>query len=315
MRPEASLLAVRLAAGYPAAPAVLRDVRFRIAPGEILGLVGQSGSGKSTLALAILALLRLKGGTARGEVLFRGRNLLELPEAAMRRIRGREIGLVFQSPCSALNPVLRIGTQLAEAWRAHGDARGRAAEEHLLATLAGVTLPADRAFLRRYPRELSVGQAQRVLIGLAILHRPSLLIADEATSALDAITQREVLALVARLSRERGMAVLYISHDLLSVASLCGRVAILHEGEVVESGPVRAIFEHPAHPYTRRLVAALPAAPAGLFRAGQIVIRSATTPLTREPAAEPDAPHAAATGVSAGGAWPSPCLTAPGGTR
>jgi ABC-type dipeptide/oligopeptide/nickel transport system ATPase component len=257
------MLTVRLSAGYPGRPQVLRDAALEIAPGEIVGLVGESGSGKSTVALAILGLLRFKGGTATGEVRLDGRNLLELPEKAMRRVRGRDIGLVLQSPLASLNPAMRIGDQIHESWRAHReDYRQPFIRRDAIELLEKVSLKADDAFLRRYPRELSVGQAQRVLIAMALVHRPRLLIADEPTSALDAITQSEILQLFARLSREMAMSILFISHDLLSVASLCQRVAILSQGKVVESGPTAAIFQAPQDPYTRALIAALPRLPA-----------------------------------------------------
>jgi ABC-type dipeptide/oligopeptide/nickel transport system ATPase component len=240
---------------------VLRRVTLQIEPGEVLGLVGQSGSGKSTLVLAILQLLGLKGGVARGEVGFPGRNLMRLGERQMRAVRGREIGLVLQSPLSALNPALRIGTQLSEAWRAHARRSGDGYQTRLRRLLESASLPADESFLRRYPTQLSVGQAQRVLITMAILHRPALLLADEPTSALDVITQSEILQLFARLNRELHMSILYISHDLLSIASLCHRIAILHEGEIVECGTTGQIFHNPMHPYTRRLISALPRNP------------------------------------------------------
>lgn len=251
------LLSVRLSADYPGKPGVLRSVEFQLEPGEILGLVGQSGSGKSTLALAILRLLGFKGGAASGQVLLEGRNLMALTERQMRQVRGRQIGLVLQSPLSALNPNLRIGAQLTEAWRAHANGdRLRVSQ-----SLESVSLPCADSFLRHYPGQLSVGQAQRVLIAMAVLHHPALLIADEPTSALDAITQSEILQLFARLNRELRMAILYISHDLLSIASLCHRLAILHNGEIVESGGAEQVFRHPAHPYAQQLIAALPKNP------------------------------------------------------
>src|SRR5438445_13891009 len=255
------LLSLRLSADYPNKPNVLRDVSFEMYPGEILGLVGQSGSGKSTLALAILRLLHLRRGGQRGEIWFQGRSLMSLSEREMRALRGRELGLVLQSPLSALNPALRIGTQLEEAWRAHADGSRDAVRSAILETLSSVSLPAEAALLRRYPSQLSVGQAQRVIIAMAILHRPALLIADEPTSALDSITQAEILSLFARLNRELDMAILYISHDLLSVAALCHRIAILHEGQFVECGSPTLIFGSPQHEYTRRLIAALPNEP------------------------------------------------------
>jgi ABC-type glutathione transport system ATPase component len=264
------LLSVNLSVDYPGKPGVLRDVSLEVQRGEILGLVGQSGSGKSTLAIAILRLLDLNGGIARGSVFFNsgefaGRDLMHLNERELRRIRGKEIGLVLQSPMTALNPALRIGTQLEEAWRCHGGTpaswKSRAME-----ALEAVSLPPDVPFLRKFPRQLSVGLAQRVLIAMAILHRPSLLLADEPTSALDVITQSEILQLFATLSQELDMGVLFISHDLLSVATLCRRVAILHAGEIVECGPTEQIFQRPRHPYTQQLIAALPLSPVHLGR-------------------------------------------------
>jgi len=171
----------------------------------------------------------------------------------MRRYRGRQIALVPQSPLASLNPALRLGMHLDELWRAH-----QKGKQNWSALMESVSLPSNADFLKKYPRSLSVGMAQRFLIGMAIMHNPPLLLADEPTSALDMITQAEVLRLFARLNRERGIAMLYISHDLASVASLCHRVAILHQGEIVENGTVAEVFREPRHPYTRQLIAAIP---------------------------------------------------------
>ncbi len=255
------LLSLRLSVDYRNNPGVLSDVSLEIQPGEILGLVGQSGSGKSTLSLAILRLLHLKGGTARGNLLFKGEDLSAKSESQMRSLRGREISIVLQSPLTSLNPALRIGSQLGEAWRAHATGTREECAAAVSAALTSVSLPNDIEFLRRRSSQLSVGQAQRVIIAMAILHRPGLLIADEATSALDTITQSEILSLFARLNCELGMGILYISHDLLSVATLCHRIAILNSGEIVECGPPSQIFGAPRHPYTQKLVAALPRLP------------------------------------------------------
>jgi ABC-type dipeptide/oligopeptide/nickel transport system ATPase component len=255
------LLAVRLSAGYPAKPAVLRDACFDVESGEILGLVGESGSGKSTLALAILRLLGYRGGAVSGEIQFQGQDLARFRESEMRRVRGRQIGFVPQSPGTSLNPALRLGTQLNEAWTAHANGAMSQRRENFLSLLESVSLPVEESFLGRYPGELSVGQAQRLLIAMAILHKPALVIADEPTSALDVVTQAEILKLFSRLNRGLNMAVLYISHDLLSVSSLCHRVAILHEGEIVEFGSTEQIFRDPKHPYTRRLMEAAPKNP------------------------------------------------------
>ena len=254
------LLQLRVSVDYASRKDVLRDVELDIREGEILGLAGESGSGKSTIALAILGLLEHKRGTVRGQVLLGGRDLARLRSKEMREVRGHEIALVLQSPLASLNPALRIGTQMAEAWRAHRrDSKDW--KQPALEALELVHLAQPEGFLNRYPREVSVGQAQRILIAMAILHRPKLLIADEATSALDAITQSEILQLFRRLNRELRMAVLFISHDLLSVASLCDRVAILNAGRIVESGTVEQVFSHPRDNYTRALLNALPHQP------------------------------------------------------
>jgi ABC-type glutathione transport system ATPase component len=250
------LLEARINAGYAGTADVLRALELSVEPGEIMGLVGESGSGKSTVALALMRLLQFRGGEARGEILFQGRDLMKLPEREMRGVRGREVAMILQSPLSALNPAMSIGDQIVEAWRAHRRNRGEAGPD-LLELLEMVNLPRDGAFLKRYPRQISVGQAQRVLIAMAILHRPALLIADEPTSALDAVTQAEILKLLARLNRQLAMSVLYISHDLLSVASLCHRVAILERGRVIECGPTEDVFTRPIQAYTRRLLEAV----------------------------------------------------------
>lgn len=274
-------LSLSLTVNYRNRPEVLKNAFLQMRQGEVLGLIGQSGSGKSTLALSILRLLELKGGKATGHILFQGRDLLEVKEREMRAMRGREIGLVLQSPLSSLNPALRIGTQLLEAWKAHASGPKDEGLRRIEDALASVSLPHDREFMRRLPSQLSVGQAQRVLIAMAIIHRPALLIADEPTSALDVITQSEVLALFRKLNQELGMGILYISHDLLSVSSICDRIAILNQGAIVECGPTGQIFNHPSDPYTRRLIEALPEKPTvlqsqqldGIMRPGVLTIQ------------------------------------------
>lgn len=250
------LLSYRVSAEYRGKGAVLRDVQFEIGQGEIVGLVGRSGEGKSTIASSILGLLPLKGGKCTGWIHFQGRDLLSLRDGEMRRVRGKAIGFVPQSPLAALNPNLRLRAQLDEAWRAHQEG-----SPDWKPLLQSVSLPDEVSFLRQYPRSLSVGLAQRFQIALAILHRPALLLADEPTSALDSVTQGEILSLFANLNRRYGIAILYISHDLASVASLCHRVAILHQGTIVECGLAEEIFARPQHEYTRRLIAAIPNVP------------------------------------------------------
>jgi ABC-type glutathione transport system ATPase component len=270
MRTDWPLLRIRLTIDYPAKPRVLDDTGFEVRPGEIVGLVGSSGSGKSSLALALLRLLEFKGGSVSGTIWFNGRDLMRLSERDMRRMRGREIAFVPQSPDSYLNPAVRIVEQMTEAWNAHHEGSAGTAAGAIAEAIEQVGLPKEREFLRRYPGEISVGQAQRVLVAMAILHHPALLIADEPTSSLDAISQAEILRLLARLNRKLGMGILYISHDLPSVVSFCDRVAILHEGRIVEFGETAAVFEAPEHPYTRELIGALPIPPntAGIRLAG-----------------------------------------------
>lgn len=258
MNAASPLLCARLSVDYRNKPGVLRNICLEIHRGEIVGLVGESGSGKSTFALALLQLLQLKGAKVHGEVIFQGENLLQKTESQLRAMRGRQMSVVLQSPMTSLNPALRIGTQLREAWRAHATGTQEQCAAAVRDALRGVSLPDDDEFLKRRPSQLSVGQGQRVIIAMAILHRPALLIADEATSALDTITQSEILRLFAQLNRDLDMAILYISHDLLSVAALCHRIAIMRDGEIVECGAPETIFDSPRHPYTQRLIAALP---------------------------------------------------------
>ncbi|HZW95399.1 MAG TPA: ABC transporter ATP-binding protein [Candidatus Eremiobacteraceae bacterium] len=252
------LLSAHFSVRYADQPQVLRNLQLEIRCGEVLGLVGQSGSGKSTLALAILGLLDKKRSKGEGAIKFQDSDLLQLSERDLRELRGRAISLVLQSPLSSLNPALKIKTQLKETWRAHASGTSEECANAIRISLQSVSLPADDDFLCKHPAQMSVGQAQRVLIAMAIMHRPALLIADEATSALDVITQSEILALFRKLNRSTGMAILYISHDLASVAGICDRIAILHQGEIVECGATERIFANPQHEYTQRLMSAIP---------------------------------------------------------
>jgi ABC-type glutathione transport system ATPase component len=254
---SAPLLQVHLRAAY-GKRCVLEDVEFSLDAGEALGMVGTSGAGKTTLVMALLGLLPLRGGKTSGEVLIDGINLLTMPAREARQIRGRRIALVPQSPMTALNPAVSLQSHFEEAWRAHDSSGRKALESRLQQLMHEVQLPAgDDAFLRRKPGQISVGQAQRVLVALALLHRPAILIADEPTSALDPVTQAEIIKLLRQLTRRHGTALLYISHDLLSVLQLCDRLAVLHFGTIVECMQIAQI-EQAQHPATLSLLSALP---------------------------------------------------------
>ena len=251
-----NVLTFRITARYGARE-VLRDVSAHIADGEIVSLVGLSGSGKSTLALSLLRLLHYRGGEVTGSIRLENDELIGKSAAEMRAILGRRIGYVPQSPAAALNDRLRVITLLEETWRAHAAPVATDFSE----LLASVQLPHSADFLRQRAGSLSTGQGQRLLIALAIMHKPALLIADEPTSALDAITQAGVLKLFQELNARNGTAILFISHDLLSVAALSHRVEILHEGQIVESGTPEELFRAPKHEFTKKLIAAMPRTP------------------------------------------------------
>jgi len=258
------LLRVRLSAGYSGSR-VLRDLAFELERGEILGLVGSSGAGKSTLVLSLVGLLPWRGGRVSGEVAMAGRNLLTLSEKELRQIRGRSVALIPQSPMTALNGAISLQSHFREAWRAHEKSGRGPMLERVRELMTEVQLPAADAFLRRRPAEISVGQAQRVLIALALLHRPALIIADEPTSALDPVTQLQIVDLLRNLNRRHGTTLLYISHDLISVIRLCDRIAVLDKGTIVESLPAGEI-DHARHDASRALLEALPVPPEALLR-------------------------------------------------
>jgi peptide/nickel transport system ATP-binding protein len=261
MTPTPPLLEVRdLAVTLPTAhgrQAALHGVTFALERGATLGLVGESGCGKSLTALALMGLVP-EGAQVSGSVRFEGRELSTLDDAAYAALRGDRLGMVFQEPMTALNPVHRIGDQIAESLRLHQRLDRAAARAEALRLLERVRLPRARERLDAWPHELSGGQRQRVVIAIALACGPDLLIADEPTTALDATLQREVLDLLAELRRDLGMALLLISHNLDVMAATVDTLAVMYGGRIVEQGPTREVFERRAHPYTRGLFAARP---------------------------------------------------------
>lgn len=231
-------------------------VSFRLEPGEALGLVGESGCGKTTTALSICRLLPPGGRVVAGEVLWEGVDLLRLDDEAMRRIRWREIAIVFQGAMNALNPVRTVGSQIAEAIVLHEGVGDREARRRVRELFELVEIDPRRA--DHYPHEFSGGMRQRVMIAMALACRPRLIIGDEPTTALDVMVQAQIIQLLERLRRDLGMAMILITHDLSLVAETCDHVAIMYAGQIVEYGPVDRILTHPVHPYTERLLAAFP---------------------------------------------------------
>jgi peptide/nickel transport system ATP-binding protein len=233
-------------------------ISFQLARGRTLGIVGESGSGKTVAAMSVLGLTRVEGATVSGRIGFEGRDLLALDERELRSVRGNEIAMVFQDPLSALHPLYRVGAQIVEAIRAHRDiakapARARAIE---LLELVGIPDPARR--VDAYPHELSGGQRQRVMIAMALSGDPELLIADEPTTALDVTVQAQILGLLARLQRERGMALVLVTHDLGVVADMADDIAVMYAGQIVESAPAERVLTAPEHPYTWGLLRSIP---------------------------------------------------------
>ena len=240
----------------------VRDLSFTVAPGEVLGLVGESGSGKSVSSLALMRLLPQHARVA-GTVLFTNGNgspsdLLRLPDEEMRSLRGAKLAMIFQEPMTALNPVMRVGEQIAEAVAVHAQVTKREAWDRAVAVMEDVAIanPALRA--RDYPYQLSGGMRQRIMIAMAVVNRPAMLIADEPTTALDVTVQAQILDLLGELRAKFGLAMLFISHDLAVVSQVADRIAVMYAGNLVEVGPKREIFHAAAHPYTRGLLNAVP---------------------------------------------------------
>jgi peptide/nickel transport system ATP-binding protein len=237
----------------------LDDVSFSIAPGEVLGVVGESGAGKSLTGSAIIGLLDPPGRVAAGEIRFDGKRIDHLPPEEMRRLRGRHIGAIFQDPLTSLNPLYTIGRQLVETIRTHLPMTAEQARERAIALLRETGIPAPEQRIDQYPHQFSGGMRQRVVIALALAANPRLVIADEPTTALDVSVQAQVISLIKRLCREHGAAVMLITHDMGVIAETCDRVAVMYAGRVAEIGPVQRVIHAPAHPYTAGLMGAIPA--------------------------------------------------------
>jgi peptide/nickel transport system ATP-binding protein len=236
----------------------LDDVSFEIAPGEILGVVGESGAGKSLTGSAIIGLLEPPGRIASGEVRLDGRRIDKLPLAEMRRVRGRQIGAIFQDPLTSLNPLYTVGRQLIETIQTHLPLNAAQARERAIDLLRQTGIPAPEARIEQYPHQFSGGMRQRVVIALALAAEPRLIVADEPTTALDVSIQAQIIALLQRLARTHGAAVMLVTHDMGVIAETCDRVAVMYAGRIVEIGPVQQVLRHPAHPYTRGLMGSIP---------------------------------------------------------
>jgi peptide/nickel transport system ATP-binding protein len=236
----------------------LSDVSFAVAPGEVLGIVGESGAGKSLTGAAIIGLLQPPGRISGGRILYDGQRIDTLPDEAMRRLRGRQIGSIFQDPMTALNPLLTIGQQLIETIRAHLPLSEVEAVARAVSLLEETGISGAAQRLSQYPHQFSGGMRQRVVIALALAAGPRLLIADEPTTALDVSVQAQVIALLKRLCRDRGMAAMLVTHDMGVIAEACDRVAVMYAGRIVEIGPVRDVIHSPAHPYAMGLMGAIP---------------------------------------------------------
>ena len=259
---NAPLLSIRdLEVGFPAANGMalaVRGVSLDVMPGEAVGLVGESGSGKSVTALAAMRLVAPPGRIVGGSIRLGGDDILAMDEAALRRVRGRRMAMVFQDPMTSLNPAFTVGQQLLDTINAHRSVGARQARAEAVEALAMVGIPAPERRLDSYPHEFSGGMRQRALIAMAIACRPQLLIADEPTTALDVTVQAQVIALLRRLARDLDLAVLFISHNLDLVAELCDRVVVMYAGMAMEAAPVEALFGAPRHPYTRLLQQCIP---------------------------------------------------------
>jgi peptide/nickel transport system ATP-binding protein len=248
----------------------LDDVSLSIQPGEILGVVGESGAGKSMTGLAVLRLLEPPGHISGGQVLLNGQRIDNLPEHQMEKVRGREIGAIFQDPLTSLNPLFSVGRQLVETIRLHCALSKAAARERAVELLAEVGIPAPAERVNHFPHQFSGGMRQRVVIALALAARPKLVIADEPTTALDVSIQAQITALLRRLCKDNGTAVMLVTHDMGVIAETADRVAVMYAGRLVEIGPVAEVVARPSHPYTRGLMGSIPTLGARVPRLQQI---------------------------------------------
>ena len=246
------------------------DVSFDIAPGEVLGVVGESGAGKSLTGTAIIGLLEPPGRIAGGEILLEGRRIDNLPLEAMRKVRGREIGAIFQDPLTSLNPLYTIGRQLVETIQTHLPLDAAGARKRAIELLGEVGIPAPERRIDHYPHQFSGGMRQRVVIALALCANPKLVIADEPTTALDVSIQAQIITLLKRLCRDNGTAVMLVTHDMGVIAETADRVAVMYAGRIVEIGPVQEVIHNPQHPYTTGLMGSIPAVGSTLERLPQI---------------------------------------------
>lgn len=245
--------------GLERAPlSAVRDVTLSVAPGEVIGLVGESGSGKSLTSRAIMRMVPQPGRISSGSIHFDGRDVLAMSSKELRSYRAHDVGMVLQDPSSSLNPVLKVGAQLTETLRSNLGLGRSEAKTAAIEMLDRVGIPRPDQHFSSFPHELSGGMRQRVMIALATASRPRLLLADEPTTALDVTTQKQILTLLAGMRRDFEMSILLVSHDFGVIASMCDRVAVMYGGEIIETGPVDAIYGAPQHPYTRALLASVP---------------------------------------------------------
>jgi len=261
MQTQPLLQVDRLVVEFPGRRGTLRaldDISFAIAPGEILGVVGESGAGKSLTGAAIIGLLEPPGRVASGQILLQGERIDNLNSQQLRRIRGKRIGAIFQDPLTSLNPLFTIGRQLVETIQTHLGLNAAEARQRAIELLKDTGIPAAEERIDHYPHQFSGGMRQRVVIALALAAEPQLIVADEPTTALDVSIQAQIIQLLRRICKERGAAVMLVTHDMGVIAETCDRVAVMYAGRIVEIGPVHEVINQPAHPYTIGLMASIP---------------------------------------------------------